>query len=105
MIGDLDHQCRPCGLDPGRLAQRRSVDGLQGRDNPIAMAVPLEIGGLPALTGALAILGGIAAVGQQMLHRLRVSDWPAHRLAVGSGITVAQVAPGDEMGSPLRPLG
>ena len=68
------------------------------------MAVPLEIGGLPALTGALAILGGIAAVGQQMLHRLRVSDWPAHRLAVGSGITVAQVAPGDEMGSPLRPL-
>jgi putative effector of murein hydrolase len=61
---------------------------------PISMAVSQEIGGVPALTAALAILGGIAAgvVGQQMLHRLRVSDWPARRLAAGmagSGIAAA----------------
>jgi len=77
---------------------------------PIAMAVSQQIGGVPALTAALAILGGIVAsiVGQQMLHGLRVSDWRAHGLAAGvagSGIAAAQVASRNELGAAFAALG
>jgi len=77
---------------------------------PVAMAVSQEIGGVPALTAALAILGGIVAavVGQYMLHHLRVSDWRAHGLAAGvagSGIAAAQVASRDESGAAFAALG
>ncbi len=77
---------------------------------PIAMAVSQQIGGVPALTAALAILGGIVAAitGQQMLHRLQVSDWRAHGLAAGvagSGIAAAQVASRDELGAAFAALG
>lgn len=65
---------------------------------PIAMAVAQEVGGLPALTAALAIAGGIvaAAIGQSVLRWLRIDDWRAHGLAAGiagSGVAAAQVAP------------
>jgi putative effector of murein hydrolase len=65
---------------------------------PIAMAVAQEVGGVPALTAALAIAGGIfaAAIGQTVLRWLRVDDWRAHGLAAGvagSGVAAAQVAP------------
>ena len=65
---------------------------------PIAMAIAQEVGGVPALTAALAIAGGIfaAVIGQRVLHWLRVDDWRAHGLAAGvagSGVAAAQVAP------------
>ena len=77
---------------------------------PIAVAVSQEIGGVPALTAALAILGGIVAAisGQAMLHRFRVRDWRAHGLAAGvagSGIAAAQVAPRDELAAAFAALG
>jgi len=77
---------------------------------PIAIAVSQQIGGVPALTAALAILGGIVAAitGQTMLHRLEVRDWRAHGLAAGvagSGIAAAQVASLDELGAAFAALG
>lgn len=64
---------------------------------PIAIAVAQQIGGTPALTAALAILGGIlaAAVGDRLLAALRVTDHRAHGFAAGlagSGIAAAQAA-------------
>jgi putative effector of murein hydrolase len=77
---------------------------------PIAMAVSEQIGGVPALTAALAILGGIVAAitGQQILHVLRINDWRAHGFAAGvagSGIAAAQVASRDELGAAFAALG
>jgi len=77
---------------------------------PIAVAVSEQIGGLPALTAALAILGGIlaAVVGQHTLHGLQVRDWRAHGLAAGiagSGVAAAQVAARNELGAAFAALG
>ncbi|ARR57720.1 hypothetical protein HY78_29935 (plasmid) [Rhizorhabdus wittichii DC-6] len=77
---------------------------------PIAMAVSDEIGGVPALTAALAILGGIiaAVVGQSILHRLKVRDWRAHGLAAGvagSGVAAAQVAGRSELAAAFAAVG
>jgi putative effector of murein hydrolase len=76
---------------------------------PIAMAVSEQIGGVPALTAALAILGGIVAAvaGQHMLQRLQINDWRAHGLAAGvagSGVAAAQVAARDELGAAFAAL-
>lgn len=64
---------------------------------PIAMAVSAEIGGIPALTAALAIIGEIVAaiIGQRMLGRMRIDDWRARGLAAGiggNGVAAARVA-------------
>jgi predicted murein hydrolase (TIGR00659 family) len=77
---------------------------------PIAMAVSQEIGGIPALTAALAIVGGIVAaiVGRRMLSRMRIEDWRAHGLAAGvagSGVAAAQVAPLDGLAAAFAALG
>lgn len=77
---------------------------------PIAMAVSQQIGGVPALTAAFAILGGIVAaiVGQEMLRSLRVRDWRAQGLAAGvagSGVAAAQVASRNELGAAFAALG
>jgi putative effector of murein hydrolase len=77
---------------------------------PIAVAVSEQIGGVPALTAALAILGGIlaAVVGQHMLHGLKVKDWRAHGLAAGiagSAVAAAQVAARNELGAAFAALG
>jgi putative effector of murein hydrolase len=77
---------------------------------PIAMAVSEQIGGMPALTAALAILGGIVAAvaGHQLLSRFQVSDWRVHGLAAGvagSGVAAAQVAARDELGAAFAALG
>ena len=77
---------------------------------PIAVAVSGQIGGVPALTATLAILGGIiaAVVGQRMLHGLKVKDWRAHGLAAGiagSGVAAAQVAARNELGAAFAALG
>ena len=77
---------------------------------PIAMAVSQQIGGAPALTAALAILGGIAAaiIGQRMLERLRIGDWRAHGLAAGvagSAVAAAQVAARSELGAAFAAVG
>jgi putative effector of murein hydrolase len=77
---------------------------------PIAVAVSEQIGGVPALTAALAILGGIlaAAIGQHMLHGLRVRDWRAHGLAAGlagSAVAAAQVAERNELAAAFAALG
>lgn len=77
---------------------------------PIAAAVSSQIGGIPALTAALAIVGGIVAaiVGRKMLARLKVDDWRAHGLAAGiagSGIAAAQVAARNELGAAFAAVG
>jgi len=77
---------------------------------PIAVAVSEQIGGVPALTATLAILGGIlaAVVGQHMLHGLKVRDWRAHGLAAGlagSAVAAAQVAARNELGAAFAALG
>jgi putative effector of murein hydrolase len=77
---------------------------------PIAMAVSQEIGGIPALTAALAIVGGIVAavIGQRLLARMRIVDWRAHGLAAGvagSGVAAAQVAPLDGLAAAFAALG
>jgi putative effector of murein hydrolase len=77
---------------------------------PIAVAVSWQIGGVPALTAALAILAGIiaAVVGQEILHGLQVRDWRAHGLAAGiagSGVAAAQVAARNELGAAFAALG
>lgn len=77
---------------------------------PIAVVVSEQIGGVPALTATLAILGGIlaAAVGQKMLRGLRVADWRAHGLAAGlagSVVAAAQVAARNELAAAFAALG
>ena len=77
---------------------------------PIALSLSAEIGGVPALTAALAIAGGIIAaiVGQTMLRWLRVDDWRAHGLAAGvagSGVAAAQVAPMSGLAAAFAALG
>lgn len=77
---------------------------------PIAMAVSQQIGGIPALTAALAIVGGIVAaiIGQRMLNRMRIDDWRAHGLAAGvagSGVAAAQVASVNGLAAAFAALG
>ena len=65
---------------------------------PIAMAVAQQIGGEPALTASLAIVGGIVAAAtlRLILSGMRVRDWRAVGLAAGtagSGVAAAHVAP------------
>jgi putative effector of murein hydrolase len=77
---------------------------------PIAMAVSQQIGGIPALTAALAIVGGIVAavIGQRILKRLRIEDWRAHGLAAGvagSGVAAAQIAPLHGLAAAFAALG
>lgn len=77
---------------------------------PIAVAVSQQIGGLPPLTAALAILGGIlvAIIGLPVLRALGVADWRARGLAAGvagSGIAASQVAPLDELAAAFAALG
>jgi putative effector of murein hydrolase len=64
---------------------------------PIAMAVSQQIGGIPALTAALAIVAGIfaASVGHPLLTMLRIHDPRSHGFAAGlagSGVAAAQAA-------------
>jgi putative effector of murein hydrolase len=64
---------------------------------PIAMAVSREIGGLPALTAALAIVGGIvaASIGGRVFALLRIEDHRTQGFAsavAGSGVAAAQAA-------------
>jgi putative effector of murein hydrolase len=77
---------------------------------PIAMAVAQQAGGLPALTAALAIAGGIiaAVVGETLLRHLHIDDWRAHGLAAGvagSGVAAAQVAPRDGLAAAFAAVG
>jgi putative effector of murein hydrolase len=77
---------------------------------PIALSLAQEVGGVPALTAALAIAGGIIAaiVGQTMLRWMRVDDWRAHGLAAGvagSGVAAAQVAPLSSLAAAFAALG
>ncbi|AQS84797.1 MAG: LrgB family protein [Acetobacter aceti] len=77
---------------------------------PIAIAITTQIGGIPALTAAFAILGGIIAamIGETTLRRLGITDWRAHGLAAGiagSGIAAAQVAQRDPVGAAFAALG
>jgi putative effector of murein hydrolase len=77
---------------------------------PIAMAVSETIGGIPSLTAALAIVGGILAaiIGQRALNRMRIDDWRAHGLAAGvagSGVAAAQVARLDGVAAAFAALG
>ena len=53
---------------------------------PIAMGIAEQLGGLPSLTAALVILTGIlgAMLGPPVLDLLRVRDWEARGLAIGT---------------------
>lgn len=77
---------------------------------PIAIAIAQEVGGVPALTAALAIAGGIvaASVGQTVLGWLRITDWRAHGFAAGvagSGVAAAQVAPLNGLAAAFAAIG
>ena len=77
---------------------------------PIAMAVAQQVGGIPALTAALAIAGGILAAitGRTLLKTLKIEDWRAHGLAAGvagAGIAAAQVATLDGLAAAFAALG
>jgi len=77
---------------------------------PIAMTIAQQAGGVPALTAALAIAGGIVAamLGESILRQLRVDDWRAHGLAAGvagSGVAAAQVAPRDSLAAAFAAVG
>jgi putative effector of murein hydrolase len=77
---------------------------------PIAMALAREVGGVPALTTALAISGGIVAavIGRPVRWWLRVDDWRAQGLAAGvagSGVAAAQVAPLSGLAAAFAALG
>lgn len=53
---------------------------------PVAMGISERLGGLPSLTAALVILTGItgAMLGPVLLDLLRISDWRARGLAIGT---------------------
>ena len=77
---------------------------------PIAMAVAQQVGGVPALTAALAIAGGILAAifGRTLLGALKIDDWRAHGLAAGvagSGIAAAEVASRNSLAAAFAALG
>src|SRR5207244_3678443 len=77
---------------------------------PISVAVSSQVGGISALTAALAILGGIVAAvaGRKMLTALNIHDWRAHGLAAGiagSGVAAAQVAARNELGAAFAAVG
>jgi putative effector of murein hydrolase len=77
---------------------------------PIAIAVSQQVGGLPALTASLAILGGIVAAitGQRLLHIFRIRDWRAQGLAAGvagSGIAAANISAQSEVAAAYAAVG
>lgn len=53
---------------------------------PVAMGITEQLGGLPSLTAVLVILTGIlgAVIGPMMLNLLRIRDWRARGLALGT---------------------
>ncbi|HZF75891.1 MAG TPA: LrgB family protein [Acetobacteraceae bacterium] len=53
---------------------------------PVAMGIAERIGGLPSLTAAVVILSGVvgAALGPVVLDLVRVRDWRARGLAIGT---------------------
>lgn len=53
---------------------------------PVAMAISKDLGGLPSLTAVLVIVSGIfgAMFGPLLLNLIRVRDWSARGLAVGT---------------------
>ncbi|MGG5885828.1 LrgB family protein [Falsiroseomonas sp. HC035] len=53
---------------------------------PVAMGIAERIGGLPSLTAVVVILSGItgAALGPLVLNLVRVRDWRARGLAIGT---------------------
>jgi predicted murein hydrolase (TIGR00659 family) len=53
---------------------------------PVAMGISERLGGLPSLTAVMVILTGIigAMLGPPLLNLLRVRNWPARGLAIGT---------------------
>lgn len=53
---------------------------------PIAMGISEQLGGLPSLTAVLVIMTGIvgAVLGPPLLNLLRIRDWRARGLAIGT---------------------
>jgi predicted murein hydrolase (TIGR00659 family) len=53
---------------------------------PVAMGITEQLGGLPSLTAVLVILTGIlgAVIGPMILNLLRIRDWRARGLALGT---------------------
>jgi len=77
---------------------------------PIAMGVAAQVGGIPALTAALATAGGILAalIGKKLLNALGIEDHAIHGFSAGvagSGIAVAQVTRLGEVATAFGALG
>jgi len=53
---------------------------------PVAMGISAQFGGLPSLTAVLVILTGIlgAMIGPGLLNLLRIRDWGARGVAIGT---------------------
>jgi putative effector of murein hydrolase len=82
----------------------------KGVTTPIAMAVSQQIGGIPALTAAFAIIAGIIAaiVGRRLLSRLNIEDGREHGFAAGvagSGVAAAQVTSLGSLAAAFAALG
>jgi putative effector of murein hydrolase len=82
----------------------------KGATTPIAMSISEQIGGLPTLTAAMAIAGGIVAAicGQYVLRLLDVCDWRARGFAAGvsgSGVAAAGIARLDSLAAAFAALG
>lgn len=69
---------------------------------PVAMGITEQLGGLPSLTAVLVILTGIlgAVLGPPLLNLMRVKDWRARGLALGTashGIGTARALQASEL--------
>lgn len=69
---------------------------------PVAMGITEQLGGLPSLTAVLVITTGIlgAMIGPHILNFLRIKDWPARGLAIGTashGIGTARAVQTNEV--------
>jgi len=69
-------------------ASRQTLASLAPKSvtTPIAMGISEQLGGLPSLTAVLVILTGIlgAMLGRWVLDAVRVRDWRARGIAVGT---------------------
>jgi len=98
-VGSLVSMCSGIAL-VGLLGGSRAVAlsmAPKSATTPIAIAVSQQIGGVPALTATLAIVGGILAamIGRRLLTILRIDDHRTHGFVagvVGSGVAAAQVS-------------
>ncbi|MGB0672147.1 MAG: LrgB family protein [Rhodospirillales bacterium] len=88
VAGSLAASASAFGVAWALGATRESVASIVPKSvtTPIAMGISEQLGGLPSLTAVLVILTGIlgAMLGTYVLNALRIKDWSARGLAMGT---------------------